>query len=150
MFRLPPIFPFEYARMAKRPKGKGFTNHHVFIHTMGAKPVMNPDEYQVRAAALAIYPEERAIEYVALGLASEAGEVAGKVKKSIRDGKDWTGEQREEMRQKIKAELGDVIWYVSETARQYGFSLTEIMHANISKLEGRKARNTLGGSGDER
>lgn len=111
---------------------------------------MTPNEYQQRASKLAIYPEERAIEYVALGLASEAGEVAGKVKKAIRDGKNWTGEQREDHRQSIKAELGDVLWYVAETARQYDLTLEDVLLYNIYKLESRQARGTLTGNGDNR
>ena len=111
---------------------------------------MTPNEYQQRAAALAIYPEERAIEYVALGLASEAGEVAGKIKKAIRDGRNWSGEQREDHRQNVKAELGDVLWYVSELARQLNLTLDDVMQHNIDKLESRQKRGTLTGNGDNR
>jgi NTP pyrophosphatase (non-canonical NTP hydrolase) len=111
---------------------------------------MTPNEYQQRASRLAIYPEERGIEYVALGLASEAGEVAGKVKKAIRDGKNWTGEQREEHRYAILGELGDVVWYVSELARQFNLPLEDVMQHNIDKLESRAARGTIQGNGDNR
>lgn len=111
---------------------------------------MTPNEYQQRASKLAIYPEERAIEYVALGLTSEAGEVAGKVKKAIRDGRNWTGEQREEHRQSIKAELGDCAWYLAEMARHYGLTLEEVLEHNLNKLESRQARGTLTGNGDNR
>lgn len=111
---------------------------------------MTPNEYQQRASRLAIYPEERAIEYVALGLASEAGEVAGKVKKAIRDGRHWTGEQREEHRYAVLGELGDVLWYVAELARQYNLPLEAVMQHNIDKLESRQARGTLTGNGDNR
>lgn len=111
---------------------------------------MNPTEYQQRAHALAIYPEERAIEYVALGLASEAGEVAGKVKKAIRDGKNWTGEQRHDHLQAVQAEIGDVLWYVAELCTAYGLSLANVMHMNIQKLESRRDRGVIGGSGDNR
>jgi NTP pyrophosphatase (non-canonical NTP hydrolase) len=111
---------------------------------------MTPNEYQQRASRLAIYPEERAIEYVALGLASEAGEVAGKVKKAIRDGKNWTGEQREDARQAVLGELGDVLWYVSELARQLDCPLERVMQHNVDKLESRQQRGTLTGNGDNR
>lgn len=111
---------------------------------------MTPNEYQLRASRLAIYPEERGIEYVALGLASEAGEVAGKVKKAIRDGKNWTGEQREEHRQKVLDEASDVLWYLSELCRQYGENLEDLFDRNLNKLESRAARGTIQGNGDNR
>lgn len=111
---------------------------------------MTPNEYQQRASRLAIYPEERAIEYVALGLASEAGEVAGKVKKAIRDGKNWTGEQREEHRQKTLDEASDVAWYLSELCRQLGESFEDLLERNLRKLESRQARGTISGDGDNR
>jgi NTP pyrophosphatase (non-canonical NTP hydrolase) len=111
---------------------------------------MNPNEYQVRAHALAIYPRERDVEYVALGLASEAGEVAGKVKKQIRDGANWNGERREEHRRAILAETGDVLWYCAELLGLYGLTLEEAMVANIEKLESRKVRGVISGSGDNR
>lgn len=111
---------------------------------------MRFDDYQRLARTTAIYPAERGVEYVALGLASEAGEVAGKIKKQIRDGANWTGEQREEHRRAILAELGDVLWYAAELASNYGVSLGEVAEANIAKLQSRQARNVLSGSGDTR
>ncbi|MFN7883265.1 MAG: nucleoside triphosphate pyrophosphohydrolase family protein [bacterium] len=111
---------------------------------------MNATEYQLRAHALAIYPEERAVEYVALGLASEAGEVAGKVKKQIRDGKNWTGEQRHEHLDKTIAELGDVMWYAAELATVLGIDLGNVMRLNLAKLESRRDRGVIAGDGDAR
>lgn len=112
--------------------------------------IHNIDDYQNIAHRTAIYPAERGVEYVALGLASEAGEVAGKIKKQIRDGRDWNGEQREEMRQKILAELGDVLWYCAELATVYNVQLSEVLGANVAKLRGRQQAGTLGGNGDNR
>lgn len=108
------------------------------------------EEYSRRAHKLAIYPKEKGVEYTALGLASEAGEVAGKIKKIIRDGADWTGEEREEVRKAMLYELGDVVWYVNELGLNLGFSLTEVLAANIVKLESRQRRGVIGGSGDNR
>jgi len=48
-------------------------------------------EYQIRAAETAIFPKEKALEYITLGLTGEAGEIANKVKKLIRDGADIEG-----------------------------------------------------------
>ena len=85
--------------------------------------------------------------YPTLGLASEAGEVAGKVKKIMRDD---SGVVSDEKREDIKSELGDVLWYVSQCATEFGLSLDDIAQANIEKLFSRKDRGVLGGSGDGR
>lgn len=105
---------------------------------------MTLDEYQEAAIATAVYPrnENSALLYTALGLASEAGEYAGKVKKLIRDA-EWS-------RCAACAELGDVLWYVAAAARELGFTLDEVARANIDKLTDRKERNRLHGSGDYR
>ena len=111
---------------------------------------LTPNEYQQKASATAIYPAERGVEYVALGLASEAGEVAGKAKKQIRDGANWSGEQREEHRQTMSDELGDVQWYVAEMAKNLNITLEELMCRNLEKLRSRAERGVLQGSGDKR
>ena len=103
---------------------------------------MTLNGYQQQAAATAIYPKPRAIEYLALGMCSEAGEVAGKVKKAIRDGGDFT--------EALIDETGDVLWYVSEMARQLGVTLEELASRNLNKLQSRQSRGVLGGSGDVR
>lgn len=108
------------------------------------------DSYQHLASKTAIYPKERAVEYVALGLASEAGEVAGKIKKQIRDGASWNGEQREAHRQAILAELGDVLWYIAELCTNYDVHLSDVAEDNLRKLKARAAHNTLQGDGDNR
>jgi NTP pyrophosphatase (non-canonical NTP hydrolase) len=69
-----------------------------------------------------------ALCYLALGLAGEAGEVANKVKKVYRDDAGTDA---------IIDELGDVLWYLSETARELGTSLEVVAHLNIKKLEER-------------
>ena len=104
--------------------------------------VMTADFYEARAGQTAIFPKEKALEYLALGLTSEAGEVAGKVKKLIRDGK---GD-----RESIAYEVGDVLWYCAVLASELGVSLNTIMQKNLEKLHGRKERGTLAGSGDNR
>ena len=106
------------------------------------KEVMTADFYEERASLTAIYPKEKALEYLALGLTSEAGEVAGKVKKLIRDGK---GDKKA-----IASEIGDVLWYCAMLANELGANLGKIMEDNLYKLNDRKTRGTLQGSGDSR
>ena len=108
---------------------------------------MNFNEYQVKAVETAIYGTGSTIIYPALGLANEAGEVLGKIKKVLRD-KDgiFTGETN----QAIGDEIGDVLWYMAALARDLGLSLDDIANKNIQKLMDRKARNVIQGSGDNR
>ena len=98
--------------------------------------------YQKAAAKTAIYKTEHSILYPALGLAGEAGEVANKVKKMLRDG---TFDK-----QAIADELGDVLWYVAALSRDLNISMHDLAMKNLEKLYGRKARGTLKGSGDKR
>ena len=102
---------------------------------------MNFNEYQKLARSTAIYPEKYKVIYPALGLCGEAGEVAEKVKKNIRDGKSLDG---------VGLELGDVLWYISALADDLGVTLEEVAQANVDKLTSRKERNMIGGSGDNR
>jgi NTP pyrophosphatase (non-canonical NTP hydrolase) len=108
---------------------------------------MTTKEYQDRALATAIYGEGATIIYPVLGLNGEAGEVAEKVKKCLRD---KGGVFDEEIKHDIALELGDVLWYINAAARDIGYSLEEIMHMNIIKLESRKIRNKIHGDGDNR
>jgi len=86
--------------------------------------------------------DERLVENT-LGLVGEAGEVAEKVKKLIRDKSRFT-------KQDIVKELGDVVFYVTALANYYGSDLREVIEENVSKLDGREARGTLKGNGDNR
>lgn len=106
---------------------------------------MNFKEYQNRANATAIYDTKFSILYPTLGLTGEAGEVADKVKKIIRDGKSIIDERVE-----IAKELGDVLWYLAAVARDIGVTLEDIAMMNIEKLEDRKERGKLQGNGDNR
>ena len=104
------------------------------------KSMITADEYQRKAKATAIYPKKDALSYLVLGLTSEAGEVAGKAKKIIRDG----------TQSDLASEVGDVLWYCAMLAREVDINLGHIMEKNIEKLHSRKERGTLGGSGDNR
>jgi NTP pyrophosphatase (non-canonical NTP hydrolase) len=104
-------------------------------------------DYQKRAANLNLCPEEYKLLHSILGLAGEAGEVAEKFKKLYRDRR---GVMDEAFKQSIKSEISDVLWYVSDLSSQMGFSLDEIAMHNIDKLESRRNRGKLHGSGDNR
>jgi NTP pyrophosphatase (non-canonical NTP hydrolase) len=110
--------------------------------------VITPALYERLAGETAIFPKEKALEYLALGLTSEAGEVAGKVKKLIRDGEDKEGFELKKIA--ISHEIGDVLWYCAMMASEVGVSLNTIMKDNLEKLHSRKERGTLHGSGDDR
>lgn len=82
----------------------------------------------------------------ALGMMGEAGEVSEKIKKHARDGvKDYTAHK-----EAVVKELGDVLWYLSQLARDFGATLQDVADANLAKLRGRQERGTLSGSGDDR
>ncbi len=100
------------------------------------------DIYQDFTDSTAIYPPEKGLEYTALGLASEAGEFAGKVKKMIRDGNYDT--------EAMIAELGDVLWYVARAAAELDVHLSDVAKDNVEKLKSRQDRGKLKGSGDNR
>ena len=110
--------------------------------------VITPDLYENLAGQTAIFPKEKALEYLALGMTSEAGEVAGKVKKLIRDGDEVEGFEMKKIA--IASEIGDVLWYCAMMAKEVGVPLNTIMQENLKKLHGRKERGTLQGSGDTR
>lgn len=101
-------------------------------------------QYQVAACGTAIFPKETALAYLTLGLAGEAGEIANKAKKLIRDGDNPA------KRAEITKELGDVCWYIAVLAQELGVNLGKVMEDNLEKLSDRKSRGTLGGSGDNR
>jgi NTP pyrophosphatase (non-canonical NTP hydrolase) len=104
--------------------------------------------YQERCRATARYPDAGANPiYPTLGLCGEAGEVADKVKKVLRDRQ---GNFSPEVIADLQLELGDVLWYVAQLATELGLELEQIAQANLDKLASRAARNVIGGSGDRR
>jgi NTP pyrophosphatase (non-canonical NTP hydrolase) len=105
-------------------------------------------EYQERSRKTAVYPNAGAnIVYPALGLCGEAGEVAEKIKKAIRDdGGTLTAARRDA----LAGELGDVLWYLAQLSTEAGLDLDELAEANLAKLLSRQERNVLQGSGDDR
>ena len=108
---------------------------------------MDFNSYQRMAKTTAIYPATHKILYPALGLAGEAGEVANKVKKLVRDG---TSSLPKEWKEQIGSEIGDVLWYCAVLADDLGISLGKIASENETKLQNRKKKGTISGSGDTR
>ena len=109
---------------------------------------MTFNDYEEKMLTLRKYPDVgNNIVYPALGLAGEAGEVADKVKKVLRDAGGILSKER---RLAIAMEVGDVLWYVSAMANELGYSLTEVAEMNLNKLLDRSNRNMISGDGDNR
>lgn len=107
---------------------------------------MTLNEYMQAALETAVYPEEYRIIYPALGMTGEAGEVADKVKKVIRDYGSFTDDWKRE----IVKEIGDVMRSCAVLANDLGYTLEEVGIMNIEKLKSRKERGVIGSSGDNR
>ena len=104
--------------------------------------------YQAQSRLTARYPDAGANPlYPTLGLCGEAGEVADKVKKVLRDHGGLFSPERVEA---IKLELGDVLWYVAQLATELGLDLEAVAAANLEKLSSRAARDVIAGEGDDR
>lgn len=109
---------------------------------------MELTDYQERSRVTAVYPDAGAnLLYPTLGLCGEAGEVAEKVKKMVRDDGGVLSAQR---RDALAGELGDVLWYVAQLATEAGLDLDAIARDNLDKLRSRSERGVVRGSGDER
>ena len=109
---------------------------------------MDFNTYQKNARLTAQYPNLGSnYIYPTLGLVGEAGEVAEKVKKVIRDKK---GVFDDESKKGLKKELGDVLWYVSNLCTEFNFSLDDIALQNLEKLNLRATKGKISGSGDDR
>lgn len=110
---------------------------------------MNFNDYQKRALTTVISDgnEFNDLLHWVLGINGEAGEVAEKVKKIIRDkgGKVSDADKRE-----LGKEIGDVLWYLAVFAHHLGIEFDDIAAANLKKLADRKNRGVLGGAGDNR
>ena len=109
---------------------------------------MDLNQYQNSALKTAIYPNQgQNFSYPALGLMGEAGEVADKLKKVIRDN---GGVLTDPVRDAVAKEIGDVLWYVAVLASEMDYNLNDIAQINIDKLASRQQRGVLSGSGDNR
>lgn len=109
---------------------------------------MNFSDYEKKARSTAIYPDiGHNFVYPTLGLVEEAGEVAEKIKKVLRDTEGVVSFKAKEA---ILDELGDVLWYLTNVGAELGLTLEAIAERNIDKLQSRQKRNQLRGSGDNR
>lgn len=110
---------------------------------------MNLDDYQKQAltTVIATDNEFKDLLHWVLGINGEAGEIAEKMKKIIRDkGGEVTAEDKAE----LAKEVGDVMWYLAVFANHLGVSLNDVAEQNLAKLKSRQDRGVLGGSGDNR
>jgi NTP pyrophosphatase (non-canonical NTP hydrolase) len=107
---------------------------------------MDFDDYQ-KQALKTLLPSSNNIPYVALGLINEAGEVAGKIKKWIRDNEQDIDKLDKDA---IADELGDTLWYLTMLAQLLDLKLSSVAQKNIDKLASRQERGKLTGSGDVR
>lgn len=109
---------------------------------------MNLNEYQTKALRTA-NPKDKNNElfHLLLGLVGEAGEIAEKAKKIVRDhDSDFSKFDKED----FTKELGDVLWHVAVLADYFGIELETVGAKNIEKLASRLERGVIGGSGDNR
>lgn len=105
---------------------------------------MHLNDYQKQAHKTAVYPKEYSIAYPILGLLGECGELANILKKRLR------GDNQPDYRLMLETELGDILWYMAETATVHNIDLDSVARFNLKKLEGRKQTGTLkGGKRDE-
>ena len=110
-----------------------------------SKSIISASTYQAKAKETAIFPKDKALEYLTLGLVGESGEIANKIKKIIRDkipSANWKTD--------LPNEIGDDLWYCAMLADYLDADLGSIMENNLEKLQSRKKRGVLGGSGDNR
>lgn len=111
------------------------------------KDNMTVNDYQKAAMSTAIYPKDSEVAYLALAMCGEAGELADKVKKVIRD---HNGVYADDLRRAIAEELGDVMWYAANLADAIGYDLEGVCKMNIEKIESRRQRGKIHGEGDHR
>jgi NTP pyrophosphatase (non-canonical NTP hydrolase) len=110
---------------------------------------MTFEDYQKQALSTVLSTDDnfKDLLHWVLGMNGEAGELAEKMKKIIRDkGSVISEEDKREMAK----ELGDVLWYIAVFAHDLGVPLDTIAQHNLDKLQSRKDRGVLGGSGDNR
>jgi NTP pyrophosphatase (non-canonical NTP hydrolase) len=117
----------------------------IYTYVDNSRMPLSLNQYQERAMSTAVY--KMPIIYPALKLNGEAGEVAEKVGKAIRD---EDGEFTNTKKAELAKEIGDVMWYCAALARDLGYTLEDIAEMNLNKLASRMERGVIQGSGDNR
>ena len=110
---------------------------------VGDETPLTLDAYHQQAKATAVYPEDKAREYLVAGLAGEVGELASLFAKHWRGDCDFN-------RDHVAAELGDVLWFVAMLADDICCNLSDVAQNNLDKLADRANRGKLKGNGDNR
>lgn len=109
---------------------------------------MDMSEYQKESWKTAEYPTiGDNLYYPTLGLSGEAGEIANKVKKVMRDS---NGVLTEKQLNDLLDELGDALWYIAALASELHSDLSHIAIKNLCKLQSRQRRGKIKGDGDNR
>ncbi len=95
---------------------------------------MNIDQYQDEAIKTEQKPKVESGGEVLpfLGLAGETGELLNEYKKYLRDGSG-----RARFRDRLKEELGDLLWYLADAAAKFDLSLSSVASSNLAKVNER-------------
>lgn len=107
---------------------------------------MHLDDYQ-KLAMKTRKDTANSLEYMALGLVGEAGEIANKVKKVLRG--DYPADDTAFLTG-MEKEIGDALWYIAGACEVLGFNMTHVAMLNLKKLEDRQERGVIKGDGDDR
>lgn len=110
---------------------------------------MTLNDYQKEALVTAVFSDDefKDLAHWVFGVTGEAGEIAEKIKKIVRD---KSGLPDDEDKAELLKEMGDVLWYLAVLAKHLDYDFEEVAALNIKKLRDRQARNVIQGSGDNR
>ena len=106
---------------------------------------MDWNEYQEWTRTTAVYDKRDEFPYLLTGLSGEVGELLSIYAKMYRGDPNPAT-----LGDAVEKELGDILWFVARLADARGTDLQSIVDKNVAKLEDRKARNKIQGSGDDR
>ena len=116
---------------------KEVIEHRMFVDDVTSEATRDCDVFLDRIEELQdgdmVWSQPQRLLTGAIGICSEGGELLDIVKKIIFQGK----EPSEELRNKVKNELGDVMWYVQQVLITMEWNLEEVLAENTKKLSGR-------------
>ena len=164
---LPQILPLQWVAKNRQidyleelVKKQMITDQMMYDKSRVKRGGFTPDEYQKWTNTTAVFApaidnvlnggnrtQTALLLYLANTINEEAGELAGKIKRLIRD---HGGELNDEIREAMGKELGDILYYVAQYAQASGYTLQEIFDMNVEKLMSRKERGAIKGAGDDR